>query len=186
MARGLVTGPFICLLLLCSMVAQPLAQVQDTVAPTGLMGTDTAEIDLLDSTILEEQRTNAPPLRVYDGRRDDTDNKEEFANGFADGRRAARGNPLWVFAGLAGTGPCICFGVAGVGISLTIPYTPPEDVFLGRSSPYIAGYYKGYRSKSRQHGALWAALGLAAAVAIDILMDFPTSFGNVNFGSEGL
>lgn len=105
---------------------------------------------------------------------------EDYLQGIIDGKKATRGKPLWILAGLSGTGLCICFGVAGIGVALAVPYypPPPAEMLIGKSSKYIEGYYEGYTAKSRWKNAGWATIGCLLAVLIDIALNFPMSFGN--------
>jgi len=148
------------------------AKASEPVQDTNLK-MDTGE-DALDTEISQEEINNPPsPPQSVSRISEQMPNKDDYAKGVKDGKRDAKGKPVWILAGLAGIGPCACFGIGGIGLAYTVPYSPPEDALLGKSSIYIVGYYKGYRSSSRLKNAGWAVLGLAMAIAIDIALHFP-------------
>jgi hypothetical protein len=107
---------------------------------------------------------------------------KNYAQGKNDGKRDSRGKPLWILAGLSGTGLCVCFGVAGIGIALAVPYYPPPpgEMLLGKSTAYVEGYYEGYSSKIRLKNAAWATLGFVIAVVIDLALNKAITFGNIH------
>lgn len=145
---------------------------------------DTLETSF-DHDILLEQRNNSvspvpPPSQTETGlqRGDQASNAGDYLQGVIDGKRDARGKPLWILAGLAGSGLCICFGAAGIGLAVAVPYYPSGEDLLGKSSSYIEGYIAGYKSATRWKNAGWATLGFALAIVIDIALDLSITFGN--------
>lgn len=141
---------------------------------------------------IEEVRLNAnsgsfeneKPLPAETGmqERDEATMMKDYQHGIAEGKRDTKGKPYWVLAGLSGTGLCICFGVAGIGLALAVPYYPPPpgEMLIGKSSKYIEGYYEGYTARSRWKNAGWAMLGCLVAVLIDIALNYPITFGNIH------
>jgi hypothetical protein len=117
---------------------------------------------------------------------DDAAMMKDYLRGIAEGKRDTKGRPYWVLAGLSGTGLCICFSVAGIGLALAVPYYPPPpgEMLVGKSSKYIEGYYEGYTARSRWKNAAWASLGFLAAVAIDLALNYPITFGNIHIDMD--
>lgn len=130
----------------------------------------------------------SPPLQPDTGLQepDRASALKDYLQGTKDGKRDSKGKPLWILAGLSGTGLCICFGAAGIGIALAVPYypPPPAEMLIGKSSKYIEGYYEGYTASIRWKNAAWALLGCAIAVAVDIALNWQISFGNFYVNME--
>jgi len=106
-------------------------------------------------------------------------NFDDYLQGKMDGKREARGNPVWILAGLAGTGLCLCIGVAGIGIAFAVAPSPPETALMGKSTSYIQGYTEGYKSKGRLGNAGWATLGCTIAAVINIVINLATGYNSV-------
>lgn len=117
---------------------------------------------------------------------DEATKMKDYLQGIAEGKRDAKGKPYWVLAGLSGTGLCICFSVAGIGLALAVPYYPPPpgEMLIGKSSKYIEGYYEGFTARSRWKNAGWATLGCLVAVIIDVALSYPITFGNFHIDME--
>lgn len=95
----------------------------------------------------------------------------DYFRGKLDGERDARGNPLWVLAGLSGTGCCLLIGCAGVGLAYAVPPSPPPAALMGKSSEYVLGYTEGYKSKARLKNTAYAAAGCCAAAAVNVVIN---------------
>jgi hypothetical protein len=117
---------------------------------------------------------------------DEATRMKDYSRGKTDGKRDTRGKPFWILAGLSGTGICICFSVAGIGLALAVPYypPPPAEMLVGKSTSYIEGYYEGYTARSRWKNAGWATLGCVIAVAIDFALNYPITFGNIHVDAD--
>jgi hypothetical protein len=101
-------------------------------------------------------------------------NFDEYLLGKQTAQAEAKGKPVWILAGLTGTGFCLCIGVAGIGLALVVPPSPPESALMGKSSSYIQGYSEGYKSKARIKNAGWATLGCTMAAVINIIINLST------------
>jgi len=85
--------------------------------------------------------------------------QQDYMQGKMDGERDAKGNPVWVLAGLG------C-GVIGAGAAYMTKPSPPSTAILGKSTEYIMGYTEGYQNKARKQNAMYACGGWAAWVVI--------------------
>jgi hypothetical protein len=124
----------------------------------------------------------AQPASTEAGKSSKASNFDEYLLGKTTGQAEARGKPVWILAGLAGTGLCLCIGCAGIGIAFAVPPTPPESAFMGKSSSFIQGYTEGYKSKARIKNAGWATIGCAMAAIINVVINLAT--GQVPFEYE--
>jgi hypothetical protein len=102
----------------------------------------------------------------------------DYLQGRTDGERDAKGNPLWVLAGLAGTGCCLLIGCAGIGAAYLLPPSPPAHVLIGKSPEYVLGYTEGYQSKAKVENTMYAAIGCAAAAVINLIINL--ALGNTS------
>jgi len=100
--------------------------------------------------------------------------QENYLQGKLDGERDAKGNPLWIIAGLSGTGCCLLFGIAGIGAAYLIPPSPPTYTLLGKPSEYIIGYTEGYENKSKMKNTKWATIGCLSAGIINLIINATT------------
>lgn len=85
----------------------------------------------------------------------------EYARGKLEGERDARGNPLWLLAGVG------C-GIFGAGAAYFIKPTPPSHALMGKSPDYVLGYTEGFQNKARMSNVGYACAGWAAFAAIYI------------------
>jgi cytochrome c553 len=99
-----------------------------------------------------------------------TETGTDYLRGREDARMDARGSPLWILAGLTGTGFCILIGCAGIGVAAIFPPSPPAEKLVGKSSNYILGYTEEYKRKSRIYNAMWATLGCTIAAGINLIV----------------
>jgi hypothetical protein len=166
------------LLLTFCLVALPLyGQVQDTVGQQQGSSTDTLQSSpaMQYAPVAQTpppQQTQETPTQTPNVSK--SSNFDDYLLGKMDGKRDARGKPVWILAGLTGTGFCLCIGVAGIGVALIVPPSPPESALMGKSSTYIQGYSEGYKSKARVKNAGWATLGCAMAALINIIINLAT------------
>jgi hypothetical protein len=84
---------------------------------------------------------------------------DECWQGKADGERDAKGNPLWILAGLG------C-GIFGAGAAYLAKPSPPTYALMGKSSQYVLCYTEAYQSKSRWKNTGYAFLGWATWIVI--------------------
>lgn len=89
--------------------------------------------------------------------------ESNYARGWLDGERDARGSRLWVGAGFG------CAGFAPIGAYLLPPRVPVltqigqrTSSLIGKSPEYVAGYIEGYRSRSRAQNVKYSLAGWAA------------------------
>lgn len=92
---------------------------------------------------------------------------DEYLQGKRDGEMDAKGNPVWFVGGLV----CGLFAVLYC-LGIESP-TPPSSALVGKSSDYVLGYTEGYRSKTRQKDAVYAAAGWAAGLVIYAALILP-------------
>ncbi|MBN2357697.1 hypothetical protein JXO59_16410 [candidate division KSB1 bacterium] len=88
---------------------------------------------------------------------------DDFIQGKVDGERDAKGDPLWILAGVA----CSCIGVGAA--YFTTP-SPPSHALIGKSSEYVLGYTEGYKNKARNTNVMYACLGWLVSAAISIAL----------------
>jgi hypothetical protein len=115
-----------------------------------------------------------PPSSTVAANSSKASNFDEYLLGKQTAQAEARGKPAWILAGLTGTYLCLCIGVAGIGLALVVPPSPPESALMGKSSSYIIGYTEGYKSKARIKNAGWATLGCAMAAVINVIIFYAT------------
>jgi len=83
----------------------------------------------------------------------------DYLQGKMQGELDAKGNPLWILAGLG------C-GIFGAGAAYFTKPSPPTTALLGKSTEYILGYTEGYQNKSRKMNTGYACGGWAGFVLI--------------------
>ena len=108
----------------------------------------------------------------------------DYLQGKADASIDAKSNPLWVLAGLSGTGFCLLFGIAGIGLAAVMPPSPPSENLMGRSQMYITGYTEEYRRKGRWGNVKYATIGCGMAAVINLLINlifFPEVFNQYSY-----
>ncbi|MBN1981108.1 MAG: hypothetical protein JW795_06230 [Chitinivibrionales bacterium] len=128
------------------------------------------------SVVSQENSTNTtqdPAALTATG----SDKLDDYLQGKMDGKHAVKGNPLWVLAGLTGTGFCLLIGVAGIGVAAIAAPNPPEQALMGQSSNYVIGYTEAYKSKGRWLNVAWASTGCAIAGVLNIIINVAS--GNV-------
>lgn len=84
---------------------------------------------------------------------------DDCMQGKLDGKRDAKGNPLWILAGVG------C-GICGAGAAYLMKPNPPAEALLGKSSAYVLCYTEAYQSKARMMNTGYACAGWAAFVAV--------------------
>lgn len=77
---------------------------------------------------------------------------QTFVQGKIDGARDAKGNALWLIAGVG------C-GVFGVGAAYFTKPSPPTQMLIGKSRDYVMGYTEGFQGKSRETNTGYACAG---------------------------
>jgi hypothetical protein len=82
-----------------------------------------------------------------------------FVQGKMDGARDARGNALWIIAGVG------C-GILGVGAAYLTKPSPPLDQLAGKSQEYVMGYTEGYQNKAKDINTGYACAGWGSWVLI--------------------
>jgi hypothetical protein len=85
--------------------------------------------------------------------------QEGFFEGKVAGEASAKGNPLWILAGVG----CGLFGVLG---ALLVKPSPPTHALMGKSSDYVLGYTEGYQKKARNANTGYACAGWAAFTVV--------------------
>jgi hypothetical protein len=83
----------------------------------------------------------------------------DYVQGKLDGERDATGSALWILAGVG----CGCFGVLG---AYVFRPSPPAERLIGKTADYVIGYRDGYKGKSANRNALYAAGGWLAFVVV--------------------
>jgi hypothetical protein len=170
-------------LLSISIVYLPcFSQVQDSTAlQQGQSASDTAQYP--PATQYAPANQTPPPPQIPQPQPTSTiaNNTSSKASNFDDyllgkqtGQAEAKGKPVWILAGLTGTGLCLCIGVAGIGVAFAVPPSPPESALMGKSTSFIQGYTEGYKSKARIKNAGWASLGCAMAAVINVIINLST------------
>jgi len=86
----------------------------------------------------------------------------DYLQGKMQGELDAKGNPLWIIAGLG------C-GIFGVGAAYFTKPSPPSMAIMGKSTEYILGYTEGYQNKSRNTNTGYACGGWAAWLVMYLL-----------------
>lgn len=83
---------------------------------------------------------------------------DTYLQGKADGERDAKGNVLWVAAG-------VLFPWGNLAAYLMKP-GPPAHAFIGKSSQYILGYKEGYKNKAALKNLKYSCIGSGVVMAI--------------------
>ena len=86
----------------------------------------------------------------------------DYFQGKMIGEQAAKGNPLWILAGVG------C-GIFGAGAAYFTKPNPPSQALLGKSPEYIMGFTEGYQKKSRSINTGYACGGWAGFALIYLL-----------------
>lgn len=84
------------------------------------------------------------------------ENPDTFYKGKIDGESDAKGNPLWILAGLI---PPI-----GNFAAYQIKPNPPAPALIGKSPEYVKGYTQGYKNKSRVKNLRYTLIGTGVVV----------------------
>ncbi len=84
---------------------------------------------------------------------------DEYLQGKLEGERDAKGDPLWLLAGIG------C-GIFAIGAAFFTHPNPPAEMLIGKSSEYVLGYSEGYRSKARNSNVMYASIGCLLSIAI--------------------
>ncbi|MCF7911334.1 MAG: hypothetical protein K9M99_02310 [Candidatus Cloacimonetes bacterium] len=98
---------------------------------------------ILKAQLLEEQA------------KDQQSAEQTYAQGQLDGKRDAKGNPLWILAGCG----CGLFGVLG---AILIKPNPPAQKLIGKSNDYVLGYTEAYKKAASGKNTGYAFGGWAA------------------------
>ena len=77
---------------------------------------------------------------------------DTYSQGEIDGKKLAKGSPLWLLPGLG----CCVFGVGAAAISVP---NPRSEYLEGKSKDYIRGFTDGYKSSTRRKNLIYASIG---------------------------
>ena len=102
------------------------------------------------------------------------DHDNTYAQGEIDGKKNAKGNPLWLLPGIG----CCIFGVGAAAISVP---NPRPEYLSGKSSDYIQGFTDGYKSSTRKRNLIYASIG-AVITTVYILSTGETSSSSHSSG----
>jgi hypothetical protein len=97
--------------------------------------------------------------------------KDDYIQGKMDAEQDYRDQPVWILAGLAGTGLCLLIGCAGILVAFVAAPSPPADRLLGKSTNYILGYTEAYKHKGKRANAKWATIGCTLAAVINLIIN---------------
>jgi S1-C subfamily serine protease len=108
----------------------------------------------------------------------------DYAQGKADGAKAANGGVVWLLAGIAGGAGCCLLQPMGTGLMIVgigaglltvtvpalLPPPPPSEALIGKSADYVRGYTEAHREMGRYGNAAFAIVGCGLTMPIIYLL----------------
>ena len=101
---------------------------------------------------------------------------DDYLQGKIDAGIDVHSSPLWILAGLSGTGCCLFIGVAGIGVAAMFPPEAPTERLVGKSDSYVMGYMEEYRRLGRWGNVKYASAGCLVAAVINLAINLTLGF----------